>query len=174
MNPSILDIITIIIIICVFSFISIAPWMPTRKKDFLRINKIANLKKWKNFIDLWCGTWSLCIFMALNNKDSQIIWIELSPIFYLISKINVIFSKAKNIKIIYWNALKLNYKNYDIIYAFWIPETINKKIFPKIKEEMKKDSRFLSYCFEIKSDDLDITKHKENEKVFSIYEYRKK
>ena len=164
--------IIIIILVIVFSFFSIAPRAPTRKRDFERINKISNLKEKNNFIDLWSWTWDLIIYLAKENPQSKIIWIELSPFFYIISKINVFFTKRKNIEIIYWNALNLDFSKYNIIYTFWMPKAISKKIFPKIKSEMKSNSKFLSYCFEIEWE-KDLIKHKENKNVLAIYEYRK-
>ena len=91
----------IIFIISVFSFVSLAPWAPTRNSDYKRINEVLDLKPWENFLEMWCWTGKLSIFLAKNNPSSNIVWIELSPLFYLISKINAYFSKQKNLKIIF-------------------------------------------------------------------------
>ena len=72
-----------------------------------------------------------------------------------------------------WNALALDYSKYDVIYAFWMPDTLWKRIAPKLKTELTAWSKFVSYCFSLKSDFLNEVKHKENEWVYAIYEYKK-
>ncbi len=161
----------IIIMTTMLSFISLAPWVPTKKKDLIRINKILKLKKWEKFLEMWCWTAKVCLYIAKNNPDSQIIWIELSPLFYTISKIKIFLSRTKNINIIYGNALKLNLENYNIIYIFGLPETITKKVFPKISKIKNKNFRLISYCFKMTNDYFKETKHK-TENRFAIYEYK--
>ena len=111
----------------------------------------------------------------IENTQNLIIWIELSPFFYLFSKIKIYFSWLKNIKIIYWNALNLDFGDFDVFYIFWLPKNIEKKIFPKLKKQMKKNARFFSYCFafEDKNNLFIQKKHKETKNVYSIYESKK-
>lgn len=165
---------TIAFLLLFFSFFSLAPFLPTKSKDLERINKFMSLKPWEKFLEIWCWTAKVSAFLAKNNPNTQIIWIELSPFFYAISKIKSIFLNYNNLKIIYWNALKQDFSNYDVLYIFWLEDTIKNKIFPKIRQEFKKDSRLFSYCFSAENDFLQETKYKESEKVLAIYEYRKK
>lgn len=160
-----------VFIISVLSFLSLAPWVPTRKQDLERINNVVKLKKWENFLEIWCGTARVSIFIAKHNPESQVIWIELSPFLYLVSKIKVSFSRLNNIEIIYWNALKIYYSKYDVLYVFWLPETLKNKLFSKLKSEMKKWSRFVSYCFKMENDYFIEEKHKKD-KQNNIYEYK--
>ena len=174
MNSLYIQIIIWIFLIWVLGFFSLAPFVPTRKSDLWRILKLIDLKENENFLEIWCWTAKVSIFIAQNYPNNQVVWIELSPIFYLISKIKVFFSWTKNLKIIFWNALNLNFWDYDVIYVFWLPQTITKKILPKLEKEMKQSSRFFSYCFQIESENnLVETKHKENPNFNSIYEYKK-
>lgn len=160
----------IIFIISIFSFISLAPWVPTRWNDLERINDVIKLKPWEKFLEMWCWTAKVSLFMAKNNPNSNIIGIELSPLFYLISKIRVFFSNTKNIKIIYWNALKLDLEKFDVIYVFWLPETVTQKVFPRINKIKNKNFRFISYCFKMTNDYFKETRHKPINRN-SIYEY---
>lgn len=164
-------ILSLFFIITVFSFISLAPWVPTKKEDLERINDIIKLKNGESFLEMWCWTARVSFFIASKNPNSNIIWIELSPIFYLISKIKLLFHKQKNIKIIYWDALKLNMETFDAIYVFWLPETITKKIFPKLSRIQNKNFRFISYCFKM-TNNYFIEKKYKPEKKLSIYEYK--
>ena len=161
----------ILFFISVFSFISLAPRVPTRNKDLKRINDIIKLKPWEKFLEIWCGTAKVSIFIAIQNPKSEILWIELSPFLFLVSYLKVKISKQKNIKIIYGNALKIDFKDYDILYVFWLPETIKNKLFSKLKNEMKKTASFVSYCFKMENDYFIEEKYKPL-KENSIYVYK--
>lgn len=161
-----------IFILSVFSFTSLAPWVPTRKKDLKRINDIIKLKHRERFLEVWCGTAIVSLYIAKNNPESEIVWIELSPLFYLISKIRVFFSSSKNIKIIYWNALNIDFGEYDVIYVFWLPDTLKNKLFSKLKQEIKNTARFISYCFKMENSYFKEKKYKE-EKSNNIYCYNR-
>jgi len=158
-------------IISVFSFISLAPWVPTKRNDLNRINDILKLKKWEKFLEMWCWTGLVSIHIARKNPNSKIIWIELSPLFYVISKIRVFFSDLKNIKIKYWNALNLNLEDYDVIYIFWLPKIIKKKVLPRLSKINNKKFRFISYCFKIRNDIFIENKYEIKNKN-TIYEYK--
>lgn len=161
----------IIIIISFFSFLSLAPWLPTKKNDLERINKIISLKENEKFLEIWAWTSRVSIYLAKNNPKSNIMAIELSLLFYLISKIKIYFSWLKNIKISYWNALNLDLWSFDVLYIFWLPDTITKKIFPRIKHIKNKNFRLISYCFIMKNNLFIETKYKETNDLNSIYKY---
>jgi len=162
----------LVFLIIVFSFFSLAPWVPTRKNDLKRIFDIVSLKEWEHFLEMWVWTAKVSLYMAKNNPKSFVTWIELSPFFYILSKIKVYLSWVKNIEIKYWNALNLDLKKYDVIYVFWLPETITKKIFPKIKGIENKNFRFISYCFKMNNDYF-VEKIFKEEGKNAIYEYKK-
>ncbi len=160
----------VIFIISTFSFFSLAPWVPTKKSDLERINKIINLQPWEKFLEMWSWTSLVSIYLAKNNPESTIHAIELSPLLYLLSRIKIFFSNTKNIKIFYWNALKKDFTEYNVLYCFWLPETVTNKIFPRIKNLKNNNFRFISYCFKMNNDLLLEQKFKEEWK-YSIYHY---
>lgn len=164
-------IIFVVFFISVFSFFSIAPWVPTKSWDYGRVNRVLKLKVGEKFLEIWCWIWWVSLFIAKKNPESFITWIELSPFFYMISKIRIFFSGLKNINIIYWNALKLDFEKYDIVYVFWLPKTIVNKIFPKIKWIKNKNFRFISYCFQMKNTYFQEKKYKQEGRL-AIYEYK--
>jgi len=126
-----------IFIISIISFFSLAPWVPTRTSDLKRIQKLIKLKPKENFLEIWCGTAKVSLYIAKENPESFITGIELSPLFFLISKIKILCSRQKNIRIIYWNAFKKDLSLYEVLYVFWLPETVTEKLFPKLETEMK-------------------------------------
>lgn len=158
------------IFVAFISFFSLAPWVPTRKDDLDRIYDIVELSPGESFLEMWCGTAKVSIFMAKNNPDSFITWVELSPFFYFISKIRVYFSWLDNIKIIYGNALKLDLSRFDAIYVFWLPETVSLKVFPQIKDIKNKNFRLVSYCFKMTNNHFKEKKYK-TEGKYAIYKY---
>lgn len=164
-------ILVIIFIISAISFFSLAPWVPTKRSDLERINNIINIKPWEKFLEMWCWTASVSIYIAKNNPYSFITWIELSPLFYIISRVRLYISGINNIEIKYWNALNLVLEDYDIIYIFGLPETIIKKVFPKLSKIVNKDFRFISYCFKMTNNYFKETKYK-NEWINTIYKYK--
>lgn len=159
-----------ILIMFFFSFFSLAPFVPTKTKDLKRISKILDLKPWERFLEIWCWTAKVSQYIAKTYPNNEITWIELSPFFYVISKMKQIFSRQKNLKIIYWNALKENFAKYDVFYIFWMDKTIENKIFPKIEEEAKW-KKLISYCFSAKNENSKQVKYKKNDKELAIYEY---
>jgi len=162
----------IIFIISVFSFLSIAPWVPTRNKDLERINELIKLKPWEKFLEIWCWTALVSIYIAKNNPNSDITWIELSPLFYIISKVKTKLSNQKNIKIILGNALKVDYSKYDVLYIFWMPDVLKNILFKKLKKELKTSWRLVSYCFKMENDYFNEQKNKPEGKN-SVYIYSK-
>ncbi len=162
----------IIFIICVFSFFSIAPWVPTNKNDLEKIWKIIQLNDDEKFLEIGCGTARVSLYLAKKYPQAQIYGIELSPLFFLISYIKAKFSGQKNITILYWNALKVDFSQYDIIYIFGLPEILEKTFAPKLEQELKKNARFYSYTFQMKNTNLQETKYKE-EWMHSLYKYQK-
>jgi len=167
-------IVWIIILLSFLSFFSLAPWVPTKTSDLKRINTLSRLKKGEKFLEIWCWTASVSLYIAKQNPQSQITWIELSVLFYCISKIRVYLSRVKNIQIQYWNALKINMRYYDVIYVFWLPETISEKLAPKLKKELKIWAKFLSYCFKMNTKDFDEKKDKPDNSTYAIYTYKLK
>jgi predicted RNA methylase len=90
---------------------------------------------------------------------------------YTWSKIRVYLSGQKNIKIIYGNALKTDFWAYDVVYIFWMPDTLVKKLLPRLQETVKENFRLVSYCFQMKNGFFDEKVYKK-EKKNNIYEYR--
>ncbi len=160
----------ILFFVLVFSFFSLAPWVPTSKKDLNRIYKIVWLEDGEKFLEIWCGTSVVSLYMAKNKPNSFIVGIELSPVLYIISKIKIFFSWYKNIKIIYGNALKINLAEYNVLYVFGLPDTISNKLFPKILNIDKNNFRLISYCFKMTNNKFIEKKHKIAMRN-SIYEY---
>lgn len=108
-------------------------WLPTKKKDYDRIAKIAALKPDCIFYDLGSGSGDLLFYLA-KKYGARCVGIEVSPILYFYSKIRSLF--YKKVKIKYGNFLKCDIFEADIIYAFLLP-----KMYKKLEEKIKKDAK---------------------------------
>jgi precorrin-6B methylase 2 len=158
-----------------YAWLSLAPWVPTKKDDLKRIDKLAKLKKGQTFLDMGCGTGTVCAYIAKRNPKSRVIGIELAWPIYLFTKIKTAFSGPKNLEIVFGNALKYDIKKIDVIYVFGLTGTVNKKIKRKILKEMNQKAKLISYVFKIKDWENGKTiKHKENDKTYSLYVYQKR
>ena len=45
----------LLFILSAYAFVSLAPWVPTRSKDFGRINELVRLNKGGIFYEIGCG-----------------------------------------------------------------------------------------------------------------------
>lgn len=133
-----------------------APWVPTWKKDFERIFKLANLKSGETFIELGCGNGRVCRAVAartpLLTKEGMgvvsVIGVELSLLQFLIAWVQAKLSGRKNVQIKFGNAFRQDLSKVDVVYMFLMPETYE-KIRAKLEKELKPGSRVISYVWPI-------------------------
>jgi SAM-dependent methyltransferase len=133
----------------VWSCLSLAPWVPTRKKDLQRICELANLQTGENFYDLGCGDGRL-VFYTAKNCQANSVGIELALPFYLYCQIRKWLDKNKNVQFKFKNLFYENLTNADVIFIFAAySEKITDKLKTKLKTELKPGSRIISYVFPI-------------------------
>jgi len=152
--------------------LSLAPWVPTRKKDLPRILKLADLQADEIFYDLGCGDGKVVAYLAKNTK-AKTIGIELAFPFYLVCKMRQLFYRNKNLKIKFKNLLKKNLSNANVVYLFArSPETLNKGFKQKLEHELKPGARVISYAFPFPGWIPTIVS-KPNKNDITIYLYKK-
>jgi SAM-dependent methyltransferase len=132
------------LILLSFSLLSLgaffdAPWVPTRKKDFERVAKMAKLQPGMSFYDLGSGTGEM-LFHLSDKYKVNCVGIEISPILYLYSKAKSLF--YKRVKIIYGDFYRHDISKADIIYVFLMPKSFN-KLKRKISKELKENSKII-------------------------------
>ena len=144
-----------------------APWVPTRKKDFIRIAEIAELQPGMLFYDLGSGSGEMLFYLS-QKYNIYCVGIEVSPILYLYSKVKSLF--YKKVKIIYGNFYKHDLSKADIIYLFLMPQVFD-KLKRKINKELKNDAKVILSCWPFQnSNPIQISK--EHNKI-SYYLYNK-
>ena len=128
---------------------SLAPWLPTKKRDVIRALHLANPKKEQIIYDLGSGTGTI-IFEAARNYQVRAIGIELAFPLYIICLIKSLFFKGVgSVKFRRKNIFKTNYSDADIIYVFGLPGPLSQKVRPKLEKDLKPGTKVVSYVFAI-------------------------
>lgn len=165
--------IEILILIFVWFFLiwalSLAPFVPTFWKDLKRVDNAVWLKPWQKFIEIWCWTARVSRYLALNNPEAEITWLEIVFPLYIYCKLKAFIFWPKNFKIKFWNAKKYSYKDIDVVYIFWVPDTVSGNIKNKVYDEINKWWKYVSYTFEVKDWKWKIKVDKWNSKENKIY-----
>jgi len=156
----------------IYAWLSLAPWLPSRKKDLSRINTLADLQKGQSFIELGCGNARVCSAIARMNPEVHVVGIELALPMYLWAKARSFFG-PKNMTILFGDALKHNISSYDVIYVFGITQTVNKKIKDYAQKQIKPTAKLMSYIFPIHNWKGKSQTHQKDKKQHAIHVYTK-
>lgn len=149
--------------------LSLAPWVPTRKEDYEKINQLANLSHSQKFYELGCGDGRVAQYIATQNPQAQIIGIELSPLLFCLAYARKLFGRHDNWSVQFWDAMNADLRDANVVYAFALPHTVKQKLVPKLEQELHPGSRFISYAFEIAGTDQKVTTFKgESHTIFLI------
>ena len=148
--------------------ISIAPWVPTRKRDLQRILALADLKEGETFYDLGCGT-GTTVFYVARHTQAKAVGVEMSLPLVVYCHVRRFVSGLRGVKIKCKNAYKVDLSDADVIYIFGMAGRF-KKMMKKLKSETKEGTRLISYAFKI--DELEPVKvDKPSDKDLPIYLY---
>ena len=165
--------IAIVFALSVFSFASLAPWVPTSSLDLERIREIVRLGAGERCLEMGCGTAQVSLYLARHHPEASVTGVELSPLWYLIAKIRARLSGLPNVDIRYGNALSWDLREFDAIYVFGLPATVTDDVFPRIDGLQNPRFRLISYCFPMTNGYFQETRHKIAGQ-YAIYEYRPK
>jgi precorrin-6B methylase 2 len=143
-------IIFLILLSVVYSWSSLAPWVPTPKKELERINRTAGLKPGQVFVELGCGNGRVCSYIAKKNPKAKVVGIELALPMYMLTKLWVAIFGPKNLSIVFGNALKYDISDVDVLYVYGLVNSLNNQIKKKISKEMPSKAKLISYVFSIK------------------------
>lgn len=152
----------------VIAGLSFAPWVPLRKRDLSRIQKVSQIKPGEVFYDLGCGDGRTVFYMA--ELGAKATGIELSWPLYFFCRIKKFFYPNSKAVFVWGNLFNQNLSAADVVYFFGMPEKIQKKIIPKLKAELKPGARVVSYAFTLPGL-VPTLKDKPTENDISVYLY---
>jgi SAM-dependent methyltransferase len=167
-------IIVILAIVILFGFglpgLSLAPWVPVRKSDLPRILDIGKLQPDESFYDLGCGNGRV-VFYVSRKTEGRIYGVELSFFLYLICLIRNLFTEKK-VKLMFNDLYRVDLGEADVVFVFsQSREKISGKLLDKLKREMKKGARVVSYVFPFASWEP-LLVSRPSEKDLPIYLYK--
>lgn len=127
---------------------SLAPWVPTWKKDLPRIFRLAQLQQGETFYDLGCGTGTV-VFYAARHYPVKAIGIELSLPLWIFCIVRRFLIGRKNATFRFGSLFQQDFYQADVVYVFGMPKRLKKKLLKKLKQELRHGSRVISYVFPI-------------------------
>lgn len=124
-----------------------APIVLTKKSLIVEIIKNSDLKNGEIFYELGTGTGR--IMAAIAQKGIKTVGFELSPIFYLITLLNLKLRGVKNYELYRKNFFKEDLSGADALFCFLTPKAME-KLKSKFLKELRPGAKIISYVFEIK------------------------
>ncbi len=132
-----------------------APYLPTFKKDLERIFRIVKIPTKSLVIDLGSGDGKMLVIAA--KKGYRVIGYEINPILWLISNLRLF--KYPNAKVKLKSLWRADVSDADLVFTFLLTKYMP-KLEKKLQSEMKANSYFASYVFELPN--IEVTKKTNN------------
>ncbi len=134
------------LVVLVFSPVFLGvPFMPTHKKQAIKMMEFADIKPGMKVIDLGSGAGRL-LFLAAG-KGATATGYELNPFLVLWTKLMIILKgKQKQVDVLYKSIYDADIAEADVIFMFLFPPHM-KKLTAKIANEAKQGVKILSYSF---------------------------
>jgi SAM-dependent methyltransferase len=127
-----------------WSSVSLAPFVPARKKDVQRIFKLADLKQGEVFYDLGCGNGRVVILGA-KRLPIKAVGVEVAWPMWLVCKLRGLFIKNAEFK--FGNLFNQDLDEADAVYFFGMPNSVKKRLKGKLERELKPGAKVVSYAF---------------------------
>lgn len=121
-----------------------APFVPTKMEKVKKMIKISGLKEGEKMIDLGSGDGRIVCEAA--KTGAECVGVEISPFLYWWSKRKAKLKGLKNVKFLRDSLWNIDLSEFNLITIYFIPHRM-KKLYKKIKSEMKPGSRVVSYAF---------------------------
>jgi len=137
-----------------------APWWRTSKKTARAMCNLAKIKKDDIVYDLGSGE-GTALLVAAKEFGAKGIGVEIDPIRYLYSKLLLKTNGMSSlVRIKRANLFSQDISRASVIFVYLVPKTLE-SLLPKLKKELKKGTRIVSYRYEV---NLSLKKYdKENE-----------
>lgn len=120
------------------------------------------------FVDVGSGLGGLLFHLERSRPEIRLTGIELSPVPWLISYVRTRLSQSE-IKFILGDYEKLDFSEFDVIFAFLSP-VVMEELWRKLDKEMRPGSLFLSLAFPIPGKEPDFVIQAEQDRAV-IYGY---
>lgn len=145
-SPIVAVIIVILMIPVLRASLSLAPYVPVRKKDVSRIVKLAKLKPGMQWFELGSGDGRVTIEAAKSGATA--IGIEIIPELVWFARH---YAKKAGVaaKFVNRDVFTVGLGSADVVYTFSMPDKINGKFKEKLERELKDGAVVISSAFTI-------------------------
>lgn len=125
-----------------------APWWTTKDKQIRAALKLAGVTKKDTVYDLGCGNGRVPI-LAAKEFGAKGVGIEIDPLrFFIATLMTRIIRENKNVVIKRKNFFDEDLSSATVIFVYLVPKAL-KRLLPKLKTELKKGTRIVSYRYEV-------------------------
>ncbi|PIP34180.1 hypothetical protein COX69_00105 [Candidatus Falkowbacteria bacterium CG_4_10_14_0_2_um_filter_48_10] len=128
--------------------LSLAPWVPAKKKDLPRIKAALALRSGETVYDLGAGNGRVAIYLA-GQTSARVVGVELALPLYLICRGRWFFSRPPRPTFIFRDFFRLDLRAANAVYVFGLPEKLAGRFSRKLLSELKPSARVVSYVFPI-------------------------
>lgn len=128
--------------------LSLAPWVPTRRRDLERINRFIGLSQGETLYELGCGEGRVSHFLARQNPQAMVVGVEISPLLYGVARFRQLLSPLPNLQFRRGNFYYLKISDGDAFYTFATPATLG-RLHTHLAKAVKKPGRLISYAFHL-------------------------
>lgn len=123
-----------------------APWWKTSKETARAMCKLAKVSKKDTVYDLGCGD-AEALLVATKEFRAKGVGIDIDPFRFIIASVRAKLS-GKDLRIIRGSFFDQDISKATVIFVYLIPKTLN-RLLPKMKKELKKGTKIISYRYEI-------------------------
>jgi len=132
----------------IYSAVIGAPYFKTPKKAIREIFELAGIKPGDKLYDLGAGDGKILI-IAEKEFRAQGIGFELSPTFWLLTKIHLALAGAHHSQVYCRNFYNQNLSEADVIFCFLSIHAME-RLKPKFEQELKPGTKIISYAFSLR------------------------
>jgi SAM-dependent methyltransferase len=143
------------------------PYYPTPRAAYALLLAELPSDRPFTFIDIGCGFGDLLRFLSERRPLGQFIGIEVGPLPWFVANIRTIFSRRKNLSILYRDMWRYPLSDVDVVYTFLSPAAMP-RIWQKVSAELRPGSKFITLAFPVpsKSDEMIAVKDQKASKLY--------
>jgi len=124
------------------------PLYLTNRTTFDAIAQLIPATLGARFLDVGHGIGGILIYLAPRCAGVQLTGIESAPLPFMLSWLRAPLNKYPNLTLRYGDFWKLDFGDYDMVYAFLSPEPMP-ALYDKVRREMKPGTMFVSNSFAV-------------------------